>query len=150
MLSGQQMRMFSKVDPSLNAAVRGDKVVLVRADPTDESQRWIQDHDNVGRVTDAQGRRAFALVNVATGKALVHARGKLQLAPYAGHDGVEISKLWSLGVKFDDGFCEVRDLSNMDSTINVTGGMGVDLVRYHKSELTYDFTVWKIVPITSE
>ena len=85
-------------------------------------------------MTDAQGRRAFALVNVATGKALVHARGKLQLAPYAGHDGVEISKLWSLGVKFDDGFCEVRDLCNMDSTINVTGGMGVDLVRYHKSE----------------
>lgn len=155
MLSGQAMRMICKLDGTLSAAVCDDEVVLVRADPSDETQRWIQDHDNVGRLTDNQGRRAFALVNVATGKALVHHEQELQLAPYTGHDGVKISMLWSLSVQDDDGFSEIRDISNMDSTINAgnycgEGKMQVGLFRYSRSQKeAYNFTVWKVVPITS-
>ncbi|CAL4915170.1 unnamed protein product [Urochloa decumbens] len=152
---GQPLRMVCKAHPDLNAAVRGDEVVLVRADPSDKYQDWIQDYDNVGRVTDQQGRRAFALVNVATGKALVHHREELQLDGYTGHDRVEISKLWSLGVQFDDGFCEIRNVTDTTSTINVQERRRkepkVGLFRYsRKTEGIYDYTVWKIVPITSE
>ncbi|CAN6305154.1 unnamed protein product [Urochloa humidicola] len=152
---GQPLRMVCKAHPDMNAAVRGDQVVLVRADPSDKSQDWIQDHDNVGRVTDQQGRRAFALVNVATGKALVHHSEELQLADYTGHDRVEISKLWSLGVQFDDGFCEIRNVTDITSTINADEIDGeearVGLFRYSRnSEGIYDYTVWKIVPTTSE
>jgi hypothetical protein len=94
-------------------------------------------------------------VNVATGKALVHHRQKLQLAPYTGHDGVKISMLWSLSVQFDDGFSEIRDLSHMDSTITAGDyygeGTEVGLFHYSRSQKeAYNFTVWKIVPITSE
>ena len=38
-------------------------------------QCWIQSFRNAGHVTDGAGRRAFALVNRATGKALGRRRG---------------------------------------------------------------------------
>jgi hypothetical protein len=37
----QPMRLFCKEDMGLNAAVRGDKVILVPADPGDKSQVMI-------------------------------------------------------------------------------------------------------------
>lgn len=94
-------------------------------------------------------------MNVATGKALVHHRQELQLAPYKGHDGVKISMVWSLSVQFDDGFSEIRDISNMDRTISAGNYYGegpeVGLFRYSRSQKeAYNLTVWKIVPITSE
>ncbi|KAL6642352.1 hypothetical protein ACP70R_020533 [Stipagrostis hirtigluma subsp. patula] len=164
MLPGQPMRIFCKASPSLNAAVRGDRVVLVRADPSDESQHWIQDHDSVGRVTDEQGRRAFALVNVATGQALMHDTWdpraqerawnmQLAKAPYRGHERVELSKLWSQGVQLDDdGFSEVRVIRNMAMTFNALGGYAEEgaEVGLFNSEPSYHHAIWKIVPINSE
>ncbi|CAN6249022.1 unnamed protein product, partial [Urochloa humidicola] len=68
------LRIFCREDINLNVAVRGSgtTVVLARADPDDVLQHWVQDFSASGIVTDDEGQRAFALVNKATGQALVN------------------------------------------------------------------------------
>lgn len=109
-------------------------------------QHWIQDYDNVGKLTDDQGRRAFALVNRATRQALVSKSDGLQLADYKGHEHVDVSMLWSLGVKLASGFSEVRVLSYMSRTLNALGGEPKEGVRVgiFNSEPHYDHAIWKI------
>ncbi|OEL33699.1 hypothetical protein BAE44_0005282, partial [Dichanthelium oligosanthes] len=77
----QPMRIFCKANTNLNVAVRGDELHLVPADSSDKSQHWIQDYSAVGKLTDTEGRRAFALVNRTTGQAMVNLGdgGKVQV-----------------------------------------------------------------------
>ncbi|KQJ86426.1 ricin B-like lectin R40C1 isoform X2 [Brachypodium distachyon] len=144
------MKIFCKMNMSLNAAVRGDKVMLVTADSSDKSQ----DYSATGNLTDDDGRRAFALVNRTTGQAMVNINGEgpVQLAPYSGHVAVELNKLWSLGEERDDGFSNVRSLQNTFFTLNAMGGYpvksGALLGTYRPQE--YDHTYWKIVSVNDE
>ncbi|CAN6305153.1 unnamed protein product [Urochloa humidicola] len=161
----QPMRIFCRANPDLNLACRGDKALLVVANPNDRSQHWIKDSSAVGNVTDDRGERAFALVNVTTGQALVNpnAEEELLLAPYSGHVSVELPMLWSLGEETVDGFREIRALQStyFDSlTFNAYGGIPVLENRvvgtyrshqYYDDDLSqnvyYDHTIWKIAPI---
>lgn len=114
-------------------------------------QHWIQDFDKVGKVTDDQGRRAFSLVNRATGQALVSKGFNMELADYkGGHERVKLSMLWSLGVKLDGGFSEVRVLRNLARTLNALGGSPIKEetdVGIFNSEPHYAHALWEIVPI---
>ncbi|CAN6242421.1 unnamed protein product [Urochloa humidicola] len=88
----------------MNMAVQGDEVVLVNAaDSYDGSQHWFQDYGAVGKVTDDTGRRAFVLVNRATGLAMVNIKNVVRLLPYCGHAAVPVSMLWSQGVQLNGG-----------------------------------------------
>jgi hypothetical protein len=103
-------------------------------------------------LTDDTGRWTFALVNRATGHALlVKKRYDLRLVPYRGDDRVEVSMLWSLGPRGDGGFSEVRVLRDMAITLNALGGYAGegDTVGLFNSEPSYAHAVWKIAPINS-
>uniref|UniRef100_A0A0D9XXJ3 Uncharacterized protein n=1 Tax=Leersia perrieri TaxID=77586 RepID=A0A0D9XXJ3_9ORYZ len=124
----QPMRIYCREDTNLNMAVRGNRVLLVRANLDDESQHWFLECDNVGRLTDEEGWPAFALVNRTTGHALVYwpntmsYEAEVGLAPYSGHVAVEVSMLWSLGRPLDGGFSEIRILKNVEYTLNGLNG----------------------------
>lgn len=153
------MRIFCRENTSLNLACRGHKAVLVTADSSDRSQHWIKDSSAVGNLTDNQGARAFALVNVTTGQALVNPNSDefLKLAPYSGHVSVELQLLWSLGEELDDGFREIRALQENVSfvspyhlTFNVFGGSPIKegaAVGTYPSSPGYGHAIWKIAPI---
>lgn len=151
----QPMRIFCRANTSLNLACRGDKVLLVRADSSDRSQHWIKDSSAVGNLTDNQGARAFALVNVTTGQALVNmnSEAELRLAPYSGHVSVELPLLWSLGKELVDGFSEIRALQEnifFSLTFNAFGGIPVRegaVVGTYRSQPSYNHAIWKIAPI---
>ncbi|RLN30840.1 uncharacterized protein C2845_PM05G18120 [Panicum miliaceum] len=119
------VRILCKGDKMLNMAIRDDRVVLARADPHDLSQQWLKDYSNTGKVTDDCGQRAFALVNKATGQALVNkhiprpadALVPVQLAPYNGKERVDLSMLWTKGSHLDGDFCELRVLRDCSKTL---------------------------------
>ncbi|CAD6266881.1 unnamed protein product [Miscanthus lutarioriparius] len=145
------LRIFCKGDRNLNMAVRGDDVILVPADPNDKSQHWFQDYDAVGKLTDDQGHRAFALVNRTTGQAMVNRDDDVvRLAPYSPHVGVELSMLWSLGMNLSGGFAEVRTLKDLSRTINGLNGYVKDgtPIAMYDSEPFSPNAVWKFDPIT--
>uniref|UniRef100_A0A0D9XXJ8 Uncharacterized protein n=1 Tax=Leersia perrieri TaxID=77586 RepID=A0A0D9XXJ8_9ORYZ len=144
----QPMRIYCRADTNLNMAARGNRVLLVPANLNDESQQWIQDYDCVGRVTDDQGRRAFALVNVGTQQAVFPSRhGELEMAPFG--DCVKITMLWSLGVQLADGYNEVRVLRDISVSLNGFGRYIREgtVVGIHGSEAHKDNAVWKFDPI---
>ncbi|XP_062183172.1 ricin B-like lectin R40C1 [Phragmites australis] len=148
----EPMRIFCKGNTTLNMAVRGDKVILVRADSNDKSQHWFQDHDAVGKLTDDQGRRAFALVNRTTGQAMVNRNNVVRLAPYSGDVAVELSMLWSLGVQLPGGFAEIRTLKDISQTLNGINGYVKEgtVVGMYNSEPHSVNAIWKIYPIINE
>lgn len=149
----QPMRLFCKEDTGLNAAVRGDKVVLIPADPSDKSQHWYQEYGNVGKLADEEGSKAFALVNRTTGQAAMWkgkdpGEGELQLALYNGDVAVEVPMLWSLGKQLDGGFRDVRALKDIRYTLNAIDGppiKGRAVGTYPREDLAH--AIWKIVPI---
>uniref|UniRef100_A0A0E0ILX7 Uncharacterized protein n=1 Tax=Oryza nivara TaxID=4536 RepID=A0A0E0ILX7_ORYNI len=159
MEGGQPIRIYCKGDTTLNVAVRGNELRLVRDDPNDESQVC----DGVGKLTDDEERPAFALVNRTTGHALVNGGDlELGLAPYSGHVAVELSVLWSLGHPRADGFMEIRTLRDVRYTLDgvhgfVDGGYRLNgihgipedgtLVAIYHSQPTADYAVWKIAPV---
>nr|CAB3465878.1 unnamed protein product [Digitaria exilis] len=59
-------------DTNLNVAIRDNKVILVPADPKDETQQWFKDYRDAGYVTDDEDQRAYSLVNKATGEVMVN------------------------------------------------------------------------------
>ncbi|CAN6242424.1 unnamed protein product [Urochloa humidicola] len=144
------MRIFCKGNTALNMAVRGDDVILVNANSNDKSQHWFQDYNAVGKVTDDTGRRAFALVNRATGHAMVNVdNNAVKLLPYRGHVAVPISMLWSQGVQLEGGFTEVRTLRNIYLTLDGIYGnvkQGTVIGIYDASPDAVN-GVWKIEPI---
>ncbi|CAN6227404.1 unnamed protein product [Urochloa humidicola] len=146
------MRIFCKAKTTMNMAVRGDEVVLVNANSYDGSQHWFQDYGAVGKVTDDTGRRAFVLVNRASGLAMVNVKNVVRLLPYWGHVAVPVSMLWSQGVQLDGGFTEVRTLKDVSLTLNagITGFVtyGTVIELYH-SEPDSRHAVWRIDPILS-
>ncbi|XP_044961891.1 ricin B-like lectin R40C1 [Hordeum vulgare subsp. vulgare] len=148
----QPLRIFCR-NSTLNAAVRGHKVKLVLANPSDKSQHWIRDYSAVGHLTDDNGSRAFALVNITTGQAMVNVAGagEVRLAPYSSHVAVELSKLWTMGEKGRDGFAEVKVLQDVDYTLNGINGNVKEgtVVGTYTSEQT-DNALWKIVPVNEE
>ncbi|KAL6642353.1 hypothetical protein ACP70R_020534 [Stipagrostis hirtigluma subsp. patula] len=154
----QPMRIFCRANTGLNVACRGDKVLLVPADSSNKSQswftdvQWIKDSSFVGNLTDNNGERAFALVNVTTGQALVnqYAEAELQLVPYSGHVSVELPMLWSQGKELVDGFSEIRALQEPYYTLNAYGGDPIReeaVVGTYRSQSSYDHAIWKIAPI---
>jgi len=86
-------------------------------------------------------------VNRATRQALVSKSDGLQLADYKGHERVDVSMLWSLGVKLASGFSEVRVLRYLSRTLNALGGEPIKKgvrVGIFNSEPHYDHAIWKI------
>ncbi|KAL6654108.1 hypothetical protein ACP70R_007573 [Stipagrostis hirtigluma subsp. patula] len=53
----QLVTIFCKEDVNLNAAVRGNKVVLAHANHADKSQQWFKNYSATGNVTDEQGQQ---------------------------------------------------------------------------------------------
>ncbi|XP_044962028.1 ricin B-like lectin EULS3 [Hordeum vulgare subsp. vulgare] len=151
METGQPMRLYCRTDTDLNAAARDGRVLLVTADPNDESQHWFQYYDIVGKLTDDQGRRAFALVNRATGQAMVNKTSNVCLVDYSDQR-VEISMMWSMGVKLPNGFSEVRMLTDTSCTLNVVNGWVQEdaLIGLYSPEPHNDHAIWRIVPINGE
>ncbi|CAN6275997.1 unnamed protein product [Urochloa humidicola] len=152
------LRIFCREDINLNVAVRGTTVVLARANPDDVLQHWVQDFSASGTVTDDEGQRAFALVNKATGQALVNKKiispsdkqVHVQLGPYLSEVRVDLSMLWTLGAKdLGGGFREVRVLRDTTQTLNGLWGNVKDgtVVGVHPSRQDAPNAVWKLAPV---
>ncbi|PAN38647.1 hypothetical protein PAHAL_7G186800 [Panicum hallii] len=154
----QHIRIFCREDINLSVAVRGSTVVLARTNPADESQHWVQEFSGSGMVTDDEGQRAFALVNKATGLALVNKNlitpsdnvVHVQLAPYFGDVRVDLSMLWTLGAAdLGGGFREVRVLRDTTQTLNGLGGNVRDgtVVGIFPSHQQSPNAVWNLAPV---
>ncbi|OEL36525.1 hypothetical protein BAE44_0002457 [Dichanthelium oligosanthes] len=119
---------------------------------------WVQDFSSAGTVTDDEGQRAFALVNKATGQALVNKniispsdnQVHVQLAPYTSDVRVDLSMLWTLGAAdLGGGFREVRVLRDITQTLNGLLGNVKDgtVVGVHPSRPAAANAVWKFAPV---
>jgi hypothetical protein len=74
------------------------------------------------------------------------------LAPYSRDVGVELSMLWSLGMKLGGGFAEIRTLKDLSRTINGINGYvkeGTHIGMYN-SEPSSPHAIWKFDPITDQ
>nr|CAB3465905.1 unnamed protein product [Digitaria exilis] len=155
------MRIFCKKNPDLNMAVCGNRVLLVKPNPEDETQHWFQ-YYNVGKLTDGTGRRAFVLVNTKTGLAMVdtynefflsNTNNELKLLPYSGNDEPVITRmLWSQGHQLEGGFTEIRTFKDSYMALTALGGSAVEdgtVVRIFHSEPEHAESVWKVEPIPS-
>ncbi|CAL5026939.1 unnamed protein product [Urochloa decumbens] len=143
------LRIFCREDINLNVAVRGTTVVLARANPDDVLQQWVQDFSASGTVTDDEGQRAFALVNKATGQALVN-KNLISPSDKQVHVRVDLSMLWTLGAKdLGGGFREVRVLRDTTQTLNGLWGNVKDgtVVGVHPSRPDAPNAVWKLAPV---
>ncbi|KAG2552250.1 hypothetical protein PVAP13_9KG091000 [Panicum virgatum] len=85
---------------------------------------WIQSFRNAGHVTDGAGRRAFALVNRATGKALGRRRGD-ELVCLGGHrpDSVDVALLWTQSDDLSEGFHHIRTVGDVDTVLDAANGV---------------------------
>nr|CAB3484826.1 unnamed protein product [Digitaria exilis] len=114
----QPLRIFFREDINLNVAIRG-----------------TTDFSAAGNVTDDDGQRAFALV---------------QLAPYISDVRVDVSMLWTLGAKdLGGGFREVKVLRDTTQTLNGLWGQVRDgtVVGVHPSRPDAPNAVWKFAPV---
>nr|CAB3462082.1 unnamed protein product [Digitaria exilis] len=121
---------------------------------------WFQ-YYNVGKLTDDTGRRAFVLVNPATGQAIVdtydefflsNSDNELELLAYSGNDDVMTPMLWSQGHQLEGGFTEIRTFKDSYMTLTALGGSAVEdgtVVRIFHSEPWHAESVWKVEPIPS-
>uniref|UniRef100_A0A0D9XXJ7 Uncharacterized protein n=1 Tax=Leersia perrieri TaxID=77586 RepID=A0A0D9XXJ7_9ORYZ len=148
----REIRMLKNINYTLNGfggdVLEGTVIGIYNSEPNSPNAQWIQDYDCVGRVTDDQGRRAFALVNVGTQQAVFPSRhGELEMAPFG--DCVKITMLWSLGVQLADGYNEVRVLRDISVSLNGFGRYIREgtVVGIHGSEAHKDNAVWKFDPI---
>lgn len=66
------MKILCRDGDNLYVSIRGSDVVLAHEDPNDKTQQWFVDYSRANHVTDNNGLRAFALVNKASGQALVN------------------------------------------------------------------------------
>ncbi|CAL4899418.1 unnamed protein product [Urochloa decumbens] len=134
--------IFCKGDTNLNVAIRDNKIVLVRADPNDETQQWIKDY-GAGRnvLSDDEDQMAFVLVNKATENVMVNkdaprADGNIevQLGIY-GLGPVRVSMFWTEEIKdHGDGYRRIRALRDISMTLdglfgNVKEGTVVGIYR---------------------
>ena len=115
-------------------------------------QHWFKRCD-VGKLTDATGRGAFALVNRTTGQAMVNGNNQLGLVLYSGHVAVQSSMLWSQGAELEGGgYAEIRMFSNISQTLNGLGGNCVHgrLVGLYDTEPHAANAIWRIDPIVDQ
>ena len=114
-------------------------------------QHWFKRCD-VGKLTDATGRGAFALVNRTTGQAMANGNNQLGLVLYSGHVAVQSSMLWSQGRQLDSGFAEIRTFNNMSQTLNGLGGNCVHgtVVGLWPSSPRAANAIWRIEPIVDQ
>ncbi|CAL4899419.1 unnamed protein product [Urochloa decumbens] len=130
--------IFCKGDTNLNVAIRDNKIVLVRADPNDETQDY-----GAGRnvLSDDEDQMAFVLVNKATENVMVNkdaprADGNIevQLGIY-GLGPVRVSMFWTEEIKdHGDGYRRIRALRDISMTLdglfgNVKEGTVVGIYR---------------------
>jgi hypothetical protein len=96
------------------------------------------------------------LVNPHAGKALLYTGGsQLDLVDYEYEDPerVELSMLWSLGAKLNNGYSSIRVLTEIGQTFNVLNGPNVGpisegrIIGLYLSEPQNGHAIWKIVPI---
>ncbi|CAL4906732.1 unnamed protein product [Urochloa decumbens] len=134
--------IFCKGDTNLNVAIRDNKVILVRADPNDETQQWLKHDGTAGRVlSDDEDQMAFVLQNKATGHVMVNkdaprADGNIevQLGIY-GLGPVRVSMFWTEEIKdHGDGYRRIRALRDISMTLdglfgNVKEGTVVGIYR---------------------
>jgi hypothetical protein len=103
-----------------NLTVRDDTVMLAPADSKDRNQVWIKEISYGKQVKDEDNRRAFALVNKATGKAIKHGFGPgylVQLAPF-NRNYLDASLLWTESDSKELGFREIRIQTNKSAVFH--------------------------------
>ncbi|KAJ3684714.1 hypothetical protein LUZ61_013878 [Rhynchospora tenuis] len=104
-----------------NLTIRDGTVMLAPADPKDKNQIWIKDISYAKQVKDQDGKRAFALVNKATGKAIKHGFGPgnpVQLVTF-DQNYLDSSILWTDSDDKELGFREIRMASNTNAVFQV-------------------------------
>ncbi|KAK8271658.1 hypothetical protein V6Z12_D11G277000 [Gossypium hirsutum] len=147
------VKIFCKSDPNLNLSVRDNKVVLAKANPSDEHQLWYKDDKFGSNVKDEEGSPGFALVNKATGLALKHASGATQLVQLERFKANEFDKslIWSEGKVIDnEGYRAIRMANdihlNMDAYLGdrpqVQDGNEIGLWEWNSG----NNQIWKISP----
>ncbi|MBA0845228.1 hypothetical protein Goarm_023437, partial [Gossypium armourianum] len=147
------VKIFCKSDPNLNLSVRDNKVVLAKANPSDEHQLWYKDDKFGSNVKDEEGFPGFALVNKATGLALKHASGATQLVQLERFKANEFDKslIWSEGKVIDnEGYRAIRMANdihlNMDAYLGdrpqVQDGNEIGLWEWNSG----NNQIWKISP----
>ncbi|TYJ11264.1 hypothetical protein E1A91_A11G264200v1 [Gossypium mustelinum] len=147
------VKIFCKSDPNLNLSVRDNKVVLAKANPSDEHQLWYKDDKFGSNVKDEEGFPSFALVNKATGLALKHASGATQLVQLEPFRPFEFDKslMWSEGKVIDnEGYRAIRMANdihlNMDAYLGdrpqVQDGNEIGLWEWNSG----NNQIWKISP----
>ncbi|XP_039045484.1 ricin B-like lectin R40G3 [Hibiscus syriacus] len=109
-------KIYCKANPRLNLAIRDGRVVLARADPSDERQHWIKDDKFGANVRDDEGHPGFSLINLATGEALKHNNGEAQPVELARYKPNECNTtlIWSESkVIEDEGYKAIRAVDNI-------------------------------------
>ncbi|TVU47222.1 hypothetical protein EJB05_06814, partial [Eragrostis curvula] len=122
----RRFRILCQSGDGLSVTVRDGAVVLATADHQDERQCWVQSFQNTGHVTDEEGHRAFALVNRATGKALMHkGHGDDELVQLAGHspDSVDVALLWTQSDDLGEGFHGIRAVNDVGVVLDAAKGV---------------------------
>lgn len=83
---------------------------------------------------------------------MVNIDDAVRLAPYSPDVGVELSMLWSLGMKLSGGFAEVRTLKDLSRTINGINGNVKEgtLIGMYNSAPSGPNAIWKFDPVTDQ
>ncbi|CAL4914192.1 unnamed protein product [Urochloa decumbens] len=118
------VRILCQSGQGLSLTVRDGDAVLATADSEDERQCWVQSFRNAGHVTDGEGRRAFALVNWATGEALGHC-GDDEPVYLQGNkpDSVDVALLWTQSDDLGEEYHSIRTVGDVGLVLDAASGV---------------------------
>ncbi|CAH9125077.1 unnamed protein product [Cuscuta epithymum] len=150
----QTYRVYCRANPDLLLTVRGGKVILAPAKPSDDHQRWYKEEKHSTRVKDEEGLPSFILVNKATNHAIKHSLGAthpVRLVPY-NPDILDESIMWSESKNTGEDYKTIRMVNNIRLNMDafhgdkqhggVRDGTPIVLWEWTKG----DNQRWKILP----
>ncbi|KAF3338185.1 hypothetical protein FCM35_KLT17022 [Carex littledalei] len=116
------IKIYCREKWDYNLTIRDDTVVFARCDRADPYQHWRKEYAYCQHLKDEQGFRAFAIVNVATGKAIQHGISQgfgypVSLLPFNPMQ-LEESLLWTESDDQGSGFKKIKVRKNI--------GVGLD------------------------
>ncbi|KAJ7294330.1 hypothetical protein O6H91_21G048000 [Diphasiastrum complanatum] len=156
-VDGKLVRILSKANPDYYLTALADgRVVLNPENSIDPRQQWIKDESWGLKLEDAAGFPAFALVNIATGRALHHGNHENEQVTSTVYDKDHLDDdiLWSTSQDFGNGYRTIRMYNNICLNLDadhgdkkhggIKNGNKLILYRWLKN---HDNQFWKIVPV---
>ncbi|XP_038701092.1 ricin B-like lectin EULS3 [Tripterygium wilfordii] len=142
------VKVICMKDPNYNLTIRNGKVVFARAGSC-ECQHWRKDEKYAQGKVDTHGRKAFALVNKATGQALKHsAEGKPVELANINSCNLDQALLWTDGSSWGNGYSPAWMIKDVQLNLDAKDGIVNDCstVQMWKWNGGAPNQLWKIVP----